>query len=131
MADENTAKFSISIIGNVTGEKWIGDFQVKKHLSLRDFLTRDKLRKEYLGERPQDASQEALNIAVAFSELGVRVVDAPPWWNGSNGGLDLKDGNVIMEILTKAIDAEKEAVESTKKAGEEAEKVVKDNPINF
>ena len=128
---ENTAKFSISEVGKVTGEKWIGDFVVKKHLSLRDFLTRDKLRKEYLGDKPEDSNFDAVNIAVAFSELGVRIIDAPPWWAASNGGLELLDGNVVMAILTQAMKIEEDAIKVVKKEGEAAVEVVKENPINF
>lgn len=124
----NTAKFNISLDGDSTGEKWIGEFTVKTRLSHRDQMRRDQFRRELLGDaRPDMASPRALNQASIFSDLQVRIVDAPKWWLEAANGLDLLDDNVVGEVYSKALEEESKVLQAIKKEGEEAVKDLKEN----
>lgn len=122
-AEGNDAPFSISIEGEVTGEKWTGDFSAKKRLSHRDALRKDQVRRELLGAQPGEPSDRALSIAVILSELSVRLTRTPRWWSEKNGGLDLDDENVLAEVYQKAIDIE---VQDAKQRKEKAEEAIKE-----
>lgn len=115
-----TVQFTVSVIGDTTGEKWYGMFKVKPRLSHRDQLQRDKVRRELLGADGSNASVRAKDQAEIFSQLAVRVVEAPSWWKDNGNGLDLVDDNVIADVYSAAVKAEVDALEETKKAGEQA-----------
>lgn len=123
----STAKFSISVDGDSTGEKWIGEFTVKTRLSHRDQMRRDQIRRELLGDaRPDMASPRALNQAGIFSDLQVRIVDAPRWWLEAANGIDLLDDNVVGEVYGKALEEESKVLAGLKKEGEQAVKDLKE-----
>lgn len=121
----NEASFTISVIGETTGEKWTGTFKCKIRLSLRDSITKDVIRRQLLGSNPQDADVLAADLANAAGELAVRITDSPPWWQGSNNGLDLEDTAVIVEVFNNATRLEREARESLQKKAEDAQKDLK------
>lgn len=114
MAESNEAPFSISITGEVTGEKWVGDFVAKKRLSHRDALKKDRTKRELLGGQPGDPSERALSIAIILSELDVRLVSSPRWWKEKSNGLDLEDEEVLVEIYNKALEVETKDIEERK-----------------
>lgn len=128
MANPNEAQFTISVTGDITGEKWMGLFKVKIRLSHRDYMTKDKLRRDFLGDHPEAASERASTSAEILSQLAVRIVEAPTWWAASNNGLDLADDTVILEIYKSAIKAETDAAEALKKKAAEAEAELKKQP---
>lgn len=120
----NEKSFTVSIEGNVTGEKWPGTFKVKVMFSHRDYLARDRIKRDLLGAEPGIPSPDALRTAEVFAELGIRIIDAPKWWTESNNGVDLFDANVIVEIYEKALAAEKEYLKEKAAAAEEARKAL-------
>lgn len=121
MSGTGTATFSVSMDGDRTGTKWHGEFTVKTLLSHRDELRRDQIRRELLGGvNPEFASIRSLNQADVFSDLAVRIIKSPSWWNESSGGLDLSDDNVVATVYSKTMDAEKEVLNRIKKDGDEA-----------
>ncbi len=120
MAHNNIAKFSISTVGDRTGEKRVGDFTSKVFLSQREECLRDAIRREKLGFNPQHADVLSGNIAAMVSELSVRITDGPAWWKGSDSGLDLVDTNLLREVYEKAMSFEIEAFAAIKKRGEAA-----------
>lgn len=128
MATANEASFTISVIGEVTGEKWLGIFKVKVRLSHRDYIAKDKIRREFLGPHPEGASERAVTSAEILSQLAVRIIEAPAWWAASNNGLDLNDDAVILEIYNAAIKAETDTAEALKKKAAEAEAELKKQP---
>ncbi len=124
---DNTEQFTISVVGDVSGEKFFGIFKAKKCLTHRDRLNQDRVRRELLGTlNPDGASVGAHSIAEAISQITVRLTDSPPWWQGSSNGIDLVDGNVITEIYTSVIKIENDQIEAVKKAAQEAEKTLKE-----
>ena len=117
----NTQAFSISVVGEVTSETFKGNFSSKKRLSHMDRLRADQFRREYLGPTSRgDAGQVASTIAVALSDLRVRLVDMPKWWIESNYGADLEDWNVLMAVWESAVKVESDAKAGTVTAGEVA-----------
>jgi hypothetical protein len=115
--DLNDQAFSISVVGNFTGETFKGNFRAKKRLSHLDRLRKDQYRRELLGgTAPDQAGQVALDIATIVSELRVRLVDAPKWWLESEGGLQLEDINTLMLVFEGATKIETDAAEALKKS---------------
>lgn len=109
--------FSIDLRGEVTGEKFWGDFRAKTHLSFRDEIQEDKFYRDLLGPRPEDAQPRAANQAKCIAQLWVRLTEVPEWWTARGNGLDVADDNVIEEILLKAVAVEATAREEIRKKG--------------
>lgn len=116
----DVSKISVSVIGERTGQQWVGDFTIKTMLSHRDEIRRDRIRRELLGPEAGDPTDKVWQLAVAFAELSVRVVDAPPFWRSNSDGLDLKDQNVVIEVYKKAIACEEAEVAKIKADGQAA-----------
>lgn len=112
--------FTISVDGEVTGEKYRGEFKAKPRLSHRDQMQRDRVRRELLGGDAQFADQKTLYQAEIFSQLAVRIIKAPSWWTDSNGGLDLEDDAVIAQVYKQAMKLEEEALAALKKEADAA-----------
>jgi len=117
-----SATITIDVVGDTTGDKFPGVFKVKTRLSFRDALERDKIRRSLLGDNPEGASIRAANIADIFSELSVRIIDAPSWWVNADNGLALEDDNVIREIAEQTAKAAAEALDAIAKKGDVAKK---------
>ena len=99
----NEAKFSISLVGDVTGTTWSGAFKMKLRLSHREQLKRDEYRRSLLGADPDHASPRALSTAECFSEITAHLVEMPKWWILLDNGMDLEDDNVVAEIYNNVI----------------------------
>lgn len=120
-----TEKFNINIDGDKTGTQWHGEFEAKVFLSHRDELRRDALRRQYLGDvAPQYASSRQSNQADVFSELAVRIITAPTWWNENGGGMDMIDDNVVGKVYDAVMGLEKKAMDDIKKKTEDAKKTL-------
>jgi hypothetical protein len=122
----NEASFSITLTGETTGEKWFGKFKAKTVLTHRDYLTKDRLRREYLGPNSSTADVRVVNTAIMASELAVRITDAPKWWQSSDNGLELADDNLVLKVFNEAIRVETEAAEAQKKLADEAGEEIKE-----
>lgn len=117
----NTVEFTISVIGDTTGETLRGTFRAKKRLTHLDRLRRDQVRRELLGQiSPESASSEAQSLAIGLADLRVRLVEMPSWWTDSDNGLKLEDENVLVKVYESAQKVEKEAREAIQKAAEAA-----------
>lgn len=119
-SDANSEPLSINVIGDVSDETYKGDFRVKLRLSHKDQLVKDQRRRELLGPQAGPSTERALSTAMILSELYVRVISAPKWFEESDCGLNLLDDNVISAIYDgiEKILADKE--EAKKKKAEEA-----------
>lgn len=105
--------FHVNVVGELSGESYMGKFTVRTRMSFKDALTRDSVRRNLLGASPETASVRANSVADVFSELAVRVVEAPSWWTNSDNGIELVDDNVVAEIYKAAMDAGKAANKET------------------
>lgn len=120
MIEKYEAQFSVNSVGETTGDSYRGLFRVRCRLSHRDHLNRDRLRRDLIGTSPEAASDRARSIGEIFSQLSVRVIEAPSWWTNSENGLGLADDNVVAEIYQEALKAEADEVAKVTKKGEEA-----------
>lgn len=116
------AQFTVNTTGETTGDAYKGLFRVKTRLSHRDHLNRDRIRRDMLGANPDGASDRARSIAEIFSQLSVRVLDAPSWWANSENGIELADDNIVAEVYGEAIKAEQDEIQRVQKVGEGAKK---------
>jgi hypothetical protein len=112
--------FTISVDGEITGEKYRGEFKAKPRLTHREQLQRDRIRRELIGPDPSNAEVRALKQAEILSELAVRIVKAPSWWTESSGGLDLEDDAVLAEVYKQAMKAEEELLKALKEKADAA-----------
>ncbi len=120
----NTKSFTVDVKGSVTGETYKGLFKVKPLLSHKDKLRRDEIRRSLLGEKATDASENAQTMASIFSKIYIHVIDAPSWWTNADNGSDLLDEEPVQQVLTEILKIESDQIESVKKQGEEAKKVL-------
>lgn len=121
---ETTAKFSVSIIGEESGDPYTGDFVVKTLLTRRDVFKADELRRIILGANPASAMDDRQAEAYIMGQLVVRIVEAPGWWKNSEGGQLLPDLNVIMGVYEAAKAKETERSDGIKKKAEEAREAI-------
>lgn len=130
------AVFDISLLGQYTNESYMGTFRVKCLLSLLEDIEADKLYRQLLGDNSHLASEHVRQQAFALAQLSKRVIEAPPFWENSRlGGSHIKDANVIVEVLDKAIEAQNTYVlqkqEELKERQDRLAKLVKSKKIDF
>ena len=120
MAKADTFSFSIAERGDVTGEQFNWSFTAKRMLSIRDRITRDGIRRQLVGERPQDAEPNTVLRAEMLAFLQVSLTETPKAWKESANGLDLFDDNIVMTVYEKTVEGQNKAIEEMEKAGDEA-----------
>lgn len=124
----NQENFIVNALGETTGESWSGKFAAKKRLSFNDQLRRDNFRRQMLGAAVGEPAPRAASMALIFSELLVRLVEAPSWWVDADEGRELEDENVIVQVYEKAIKVEEDAREAVRKKAEGARADLEDVP---
>lgn len=80
MKMEDTVEFSINVVGEKTGERWMGKFSCRRRLSHRQELAKDRLYRELLGPNPEGASERAKSQADVMADISACIVKAPNWW---------------------------------------------------
>ena len=130
MLDEDKT-FSINELGDTsldskTGEavRFVGVFVVKRVLSKREEIAADIFRRQILGPDPLNSMASISNDAYVMGQLSVRIIKAPSWWEQSNGGLELKDNNILAKIYEEAMKAEFEYRQALIDLSAPAEKVL-------
>lgn len=110
------AKFNINVLGKFTKQSYIGKFKVKCLLSPLEEIEADKAYRDLLGNNYHLSDEIIKQKAFALSQLKVRLLEAPPFWeNEVIGGGHVPDTNVILEILDKAIEAQELYIEDKEK----------------
>lgn len=94
----DTFAFSISQVGETTGEKFNWAFTAKRRLSIRDRIQKDSIRRSLVGDKPEFALPETVFRAEMLAHLSVSITDSPKAWRESGDGLDLYDDNVLLAI---------------------------------
>jgi hypothetical protein len=117
--------FTVSVVGDVSGETFRGEFRAVKFLTHRQQLLLDQKRRELLGANPDSANVRAKNQAEIFAQLFVRLTEAPRWWTESGSGLDLVDDNVMVEVFQATMKVEEETVAEMRKRAEAAKELLK------
>jgi len=113
-------EFMIDVTGETTGEPFKGKFACKTRLSHNDHLRRDQVRRALLGVAPGAPDARADSAAEIFSQLAVRLVDAPSWWTMAENGKELYDDKPVAAVYDAAMKAERDAVAAVTAKGEEA-----------
>jgi hypothetical protein len=124
---KTSASISMNITGNATGEVYQGQFTVETVITRSKRFEADRLRRMLLGQSPNDAPPDLQVEAFMISQLAVRVMDAPKFWQDSNNGQELKDSNVIEELFKLTTEAISEREKEIDAKTEEAVKKLKKN----
>lgn len=123
---KETRKFNISLIGDVSGEKWFGEFESYRRLTHRQQLLKDRLERDLLGANPDNASPTAKMQADMLAEIQVTLINAPEWFKSSSMGLDIVDNNVLIEIYNNVVRIRSEAIEELKQKADKAAEELKE-----
>ena len=118
---KNSASFTVDLLGNKTGHRYQGTFEVKCIMSNQEILDAAAAIDRAGGYSPTMPGGFKSFIQ-AIEELAYSVIDSPKWWRDSMGGRTLEDQNVVTEIYTKAVDVQ---LDFKKKLQGEAEKAEK------
>lgn len=110
---------TIDAVGDTTGEKYTGSFTVRLFLTPRQKLEISKIRNS-IAPGITDSRTSDWQRAEVMAQLMVRVEKAPKWWENSDGGADLVDENVVVDVFNAIVDAEAKARAKIKEAGETA-----------
>ena len=114
MAKENEESFTVNINGSKTGTNYAGKFRARVWLSFGEELARDNLRRSLLGPATGTPAPGVVNVADVLSDLGIRIIEGPSWWQESNGGANILDSEVISELWDKCMDIPTKAMEALK-----------------
>jgi hypothetical protein len=116
MAQDKIVTFTVDVVGDTTGDKFVATFQTKNRLTHREQLAQDEYRRGLLGANPTGASERALTQAVVFSEINAHLVQPiPAFWKAADMGLELEDENVVAEVYAGVASAIVKYRESLKK----------------
>lgn len=118
----NAASFSISVVGDKTGETYRAEFISAKILSHRQRLYQGELERQYLGPTSQqNATKDDRERATFFAAINSALIGPiPQFWAASGMGLDLLDDNVIGEVLAGVIKIQSDASDAVQKKSEAA-----------
>lgn len=111
-----THEFELNVVGEETGEKYKGTFKYKRpNIGLRRQIRiyEDELNN---GSETLDPNIKGLNLII--SHLHFTLIEFPKWWNG---GVDLYDENVVIEIYKEVLafeDSFRKKIEEAAKADE-------------
>jgi hypothetical protein len=123
--EDGTVTFRIAEVGARSRVTYEGPFRVKSGLSPFDELSASRDMRALLGEHGVQATDHEVNIAYALSQMKYRLIEGPLFWSEKAregfGGADL-DSNVIIAVLTAAVEAE---VASNKRLKQEARERLK------
>ena len=107
-------EFEINVIGEDTGQKFFGEFKYKRpNLGTRRQI---KIMEDSLNNGSETLDDEIKAINLMVSWLHFTIIEYPTWWNG---GLDLYDHNVILELYESIIKYEADFRKKIEKAGKE------------
>lgn len=114
---KNEKTFSFSSVGETTGQKFEGNFTVVCVLDM--FQKRAvELEKGRITADQVNPTMALLGQAEILSNLRNRIVDGPSWWKDSNGGFDIIDENICVELYDIVMTQEAEWKEDVKKLSE-------------
>lgn len=115
---------SVSVTGESTGTPYMGDFTVKLVLTKKEQFKADAIRREILGPSPTNTepAPKLQTDAYILGQLAVRVEKSPKFWDDSNGGLNLPEGDdnllysLYNEVLLKIEERNSKLRDQAKKA---------------
>ncbi len=120
MIDVTPVTFNIKIVGETTGEEFVGSFKVKPVLHQADQLERDSIMRNLLGAAAAQASPRAVSQALLLAEIQIRALETPNFWKEAKNGLSLFDENVMAHVYDKIQEVEKDWRTAIKKKADAA-----------
>ncbi len=114
--------FESTEAGEISGEKYQGTFEVRKVLTPAQKAQADVERRNFLGNplAGEAVDPETAELAFAISQLKVRIVKAPKWYQESNNLKNFIDNNVLVELVNKVIEIEINFKKSIKEKADKA-----------
>ena len=118
---KNEKTFEIDLVGKDTGVKYHGIFTVRcvLNMAMRHAMEMEKTR---LMADFANPSGGLAGIAITLATLRTKIIKGPPWWESSDGGVNVMDDNIILAIYDECNKAEVEWRESLKTSAVEAQK---------
>lgn len=104
---DTTAIVSLDTIGEKTKTRWTGTFKVKRVLTHADNFALERVYALLLPSREREIKEELKLRAAAIAELSVRVIEGPPWWDGTKSGQFLVDSDPLYDLITLCNEEEK------------------------
>lgn len=106
--------FAFEHIGETTGKKYDGQFTVLCVLTVgqKHALALEKTR---LIGNYMNPTDDLAGFAVILANLRAKIVNAPEWWNQSNGGSNIDDEDALVVLYNKVLEAEVQWKEDLKK----------------
>ena len=114
---KNEKTFTFSVVGEDTGKKYEGEFSV---ICVPDMFQKRAIEIEK-GRLTADQTNPTINLmglGEVLSNLRVRIVKAPGWWNDSNGGFNILDENACVKLYDKVMEQELAWKDEVKKLAE-------------
>lgn len=124
---KNERTFTVSVEGDVTGEKFEGQFTAKCVLNMAERHTKE-LEKTRLMADYANPSGSLAGLAEILSTTKVKLVSWPDWWANLDFGSQVLDENIIIEIYDKVQALEKEWKTEIRKKAKEAKEAGKESP---
>jgi hypothetical protein len=105
MLPKNEKTFTISVIGEISKERYEGTFSCVcvPTGGIRNGILRDETREA--GDMTS-IPNELFYRAKWLANVKWRVLEAPEWWRGTQNGLNLLDDNILKEVYDKCLEAE-------------------------
>lgn len=111
LADATASFRLVGEIGLTTRTLYEGSFTVRAVLDSGRELAAGRAYRQLLGPNPQHATDRESNLAFALSQLQLRVIKAPLWWEAPPGQ-DVRgailDDNILLKVLDMAIMADEQ-----------------------
>jgi hypothetical protein len=107
MLPKNEKTFEISVIGEITQEKFMGSFTCVcvPWTALRNKIARDEIRES--GDL-DNVTTELFIRSRWLANVQSRLTSWPDWWSAVGQGARLLDDNVLKEVYDQCIEAEVE-----------------------
>lgn len=106
--------FSFEHVGETTGKKYEGQFTVQCVLNVGQKHAMSLERTRLMGNYP-NPTDDLAGFAQILANLRFKILNAPEWWNQSNGGTQIDDEDALVVLYRKVLEAEVEWKEDLKK----------------
>jgi hypothetical protein len=118
---KNERTFCFSVKGEVTQQSFDGEFTV---ICIPNMTQKRaiEIERSRLSADLSNPTANLFSLAMMLANLRVRILNAPGWWNDSNGGGNLKDDNVLLSLFEEVMrqeDAWREEVRKQASGGED------------
>jgi hypothetical protein len=122
----NISEFEVNLVGDRSGEKWLGTFSCSKCLSHRQQLMEDQVYRELLGKDLENASKRAKEQAELLSRIKVSLTKWPAWWTELGLGFDALDDNLILAVWEGVMKIQLDAFQAVQNKAKAAEEQLKE-----